>query len=307
MFTTSETREEIRDGIVFCRVRDWLRGCRMVSLPFSDHCEPLVDDRKDLALLLAALRLNQEREKWKYIELRPLGSWAGGEKQPSFAAGEDFFFHVLDLQPSLDTIFRNFHKSCIQRKIHRAERENLGYEAGRSEGLLEKFYYLLLLTRRRHQLPPQPLVWFKNLRDCLGERLTIRLVSHNGQPIASILTMSFKSSLVYKYGCSDARHHNLGGMPLLFWKTIQEAKALGICELDLGRSDTENPGLVAFKEHLGAKCSKLQYFRAPLHAAERPRFAKKTDWKLRLAKRTFEWMPDSLLKLAGNLLYRHIG
>jgi len=237
VFTTQSSGKELQNGIVFCRVQDWLRGSRMVSLPFSDHCQPLVDSEENLELLLGALRQNQEREKWKYIELRPLAPWkTGQENQTSFARGEEFIFHTLDLRPSLDTIFHNFHKSCVLRKIHRAEREDLDYEIGRSESLLAKFYHLLLLTRRRHQLPPQPLTWFRNLADCLGDRLAIRLVSKDGQPIASILTMSFKNSLVYKYGCSDARYHNLGGMPLLFWKTIQEGKACGAREFDLGLS-----------------------------------------------------------------------
>jgi hypothetical protein len=304
VFTTASSGEELKNGIVFCRVKDWLRGCRMVSLPFSDHCQPLVDSEENLELLLGALTQNQEREKWKYIELRPFAWWKTGQEiQPSFAKGDEFLFHTLDLRPSLDTIFHNFHKSCVQRKIHRAERENLEYEAGRSEPLLAKFYDLLLLTRRRHQLPPQPLAWFRNLADCLGDRLAIRLVSKDGQPIASILTLSFKNSLVYKYGCSDASYHNLGGMPLLFWKTIQEGKALGAQEFDLGRSEVDNPGLVDFKEHLGAAGSQLVYLRIERHRS-RPTV---TDWKVRCVRKAFSHMPNPFLKLAGNLFYRYIG
>src|ERR1019366_7818989 len=236
--------------------------------------------------------------------LRPIALWkTGQENQPSFAKGDEFFFHTLDLRPSLDTIFRNFHRSCVQRKTHRAERENLDYEAGRSESLLAKFYHLLLLTRRRHQLPPQPFAWFRNLADCLGDRLAIRLVSKDGQPIASILTLSFKNSLVYKYGCSDASYHNLGGMPLLFWKTIQEGKALGAHEFDLGRSEPDNAGLIAFKNHWGASQSRLVYFRFP---APQPQTNKDSAW-MQLAKQVFGRMPDSLLTTAGRFLYRHIG
>ena len=304
VFTTASSGEKLENGIVVCRVNDWFRGCRMVSVPFSDHCQPLVDSEENLTLLLEALRQNQEHKKWKYIELRPLTSWnTGQENQPSFAAGEEFFFHTLDLRPSLDTIFHNFHKSCVQRKIHRAERENLEYEAGRSESLLARFYQLLLLTRRRHQLPPQPLAWFRNLADCLGDRLAIRLVSKDSQPIASILTLSFKNLLVYKYGCSDARFHNLGGMPLLFWKTIQEGTASGAQEFDLGRSELDNPGLVNFKEHLGAAGSPLLYLRI-----ERPPSRHTaSDWKVRCVRKALSYMPNPCLKLAGNLFYRYIG
>ena len=304
VFTTAAPGQELHNGILFCRVKDWLRGCRMVSVPFSDHCQPLVDSEESLELLLAAMRQNQTKKKWKYIELRPLAVWqTDGEIESSFARGEEFFFHALDLQPSLDTIFHNFHKSCVQRKIRRAEREKLDYESGRSESLLAKFYHLLLITRRRHQLPPQPMAWFRNLADCLGDRLTIRVVSKDGQPIASMLTLSFKNSLVYKYGCSDGKYHNLGGMPLLFWKTIQEAKELGVHQLDLGRSEVDNQGLIEFKEHMGAARSPLAYLRIERQLSG-PMLK---DWKVRFLRKAVTYMPDPFLKLAGTLLYRYIG
>ena len=172
-FTTSVPGEDLKNGIVFSRVDSWLTGCRMVSLPFSDHCQPLVGDPEDLQLLVSSLQEHMDREKWKYIELRPLpasGEWqvASGEHWP-YAKSEEFYFHKLDLRPNLDALFRNSHKNCVQRKIRRAEQEHLEYEAGRSESILAKFYHLLLLTRRRHQLPPQPVAWFRNLVDCLRD------------------------------------------------------------------------------------------------------------------------------------------
>lgn len=276
----------------------------MVSLPFSDHCQPLVDTEENMEALLEAIRQNQKQKKWKYIELRPLGLWQTDEEiDSSCARSEEFLIHSLDLQPNLDTIFHNFHKSCVQRKIRRAEREKLDYEAGRSESLLAKFYHLLLITRRRHQLPPQPMAWFRNLSDCLGESLTIRLLSKDGQPIASILTVSFKSSLVYKYGCSDGKYHNLGGMPLLFWKAIQEAKESSVQEMDLGRSEMENKGLIEFKEHLGAASSRLTYLRINRQLSG-PTL---TDWKVRFLRKAFSHMPGSVLKLAGDFFYRYVG
>lgn len=304
VFTTAAPGEKLQNGIVCCRVKDWLRGCRMVSLPFSDHCQPLVESEDNMELLLEAMRQTQEQRNWKYIELRPLALWQTDERiDLSFARGEEFLFHTLDLQLSLDTIFHNFHKSCMQRKIRRAERERLNYEVGRSESLLTKFYHLLLITRRRHQLPPQPMAWFRNLSDCLGDSLTIRLVSKDGQPIASILTLSFKNSLVYKYGCSDAKYHNCGGMPLLFWKTIQEAKELGVHELDLGRSEVGNEGLIEFKGHLGATRSRLAYLRIERQLSH----PVLKDWKVRFLRKAVTHMPDPFLKLAGTLFYRYVG
>ena len=147
------------------------------------------------------------------------------------------------------------------------------------------------------------MAWFRNLVICLGDRLTIRVLSKDEQPIASILTLSYKNTLVYKYGCSDARFHNLGAMPLLFWKAIQEGKQWDAQEFDLGRSEVDNSGLIAFKEHLGAVRSELSYFRltrrrAPAHSRAR---------RMRVIRRVFGGMPDALAQLAGRVLYRHMG
>ena len=97
----------------------------------------------------------------------------------------------------------------------------------------------------------------------MGERLTLHIGRHGGEPIAALLTLSFRDTLVYKYGGSDASRHPLGAMPFLFWQVIQEAKAAGATTLDLGRSDLDQPGLIAFKEHLGAVPAPMAYYEHP--------------------------------------------
>ena len=301
--TTAAPGENLNNGIVLCRVKSWLTGNRVVSLPFTDHCQPLVESPESLRTLMASLRGEQARAKWKYLELRPRISSGQQEGGTSFGTSTKFNFHTLDLRPDLDSLHHGLHKSCVRRKIQRAEKENLAYEEGCSEALLAGFYHLLLLARRRHQLPPQPLGWFRNLLDCLGDRARIHLVSKDGLPVASILTLFHKQCLVYKYGGSDSRFHSLGGMPLLFWKAIQEGKRLGAKEFDLGRSDTDNPGLAAFKEHLGATCSTLTYFSYPPLKSSSPA----SGWKMNVVTSTFGWLPDKFLITAGRLLYRHVG
>jgi lipid II:glycine glycyltransferase (peptidoglycan interpeptide bridge formation enzyme) len=177
------------------------------------------------------------------------------------------------------------------------------YEDGTSEELLSRFYRLALLTRRRQQIPPQPLSWFRNLIACFGERVKIRLASHEGQPAAGILTIRYKGSMTYKYGGSDLRFHRLGPMQLLMWKAIQEAKENGLLEFDMGRTDWSNEGLLTFKDRWGAARSTLLYFR---HPAPEPHH-RMADVRMRIAKRAFALAPDSLLSSAGNILYRHIG
>jgi hypothetical protein len=304
VYTTTPPGRDLANGLVFCRVQSWLSGCRLVSLPFSDHCQPLIDGPESAAELLAWLERSQRRQEWKYIELRP--AFAGNspfEADGMLLQTESYFLHTLDLRPHPDSLFQCFDKSCIQRKIRRAEREQLIYEEGFSEKLLAKFYFLLILTRRRHGVPPQPLAWFRNAIAGLKNNILIRVASKGNQPVASILTILYKNTLTYKYGCSDARFNNLGGTPFLFWKAIQDAKSKGATKYDLGRSEVENAGLISFKENWGATGALLNYLRVPGAQSVHPH----SDWATRLAKNVFSKMPDVLLTATGRLLYRHIG
>jgi CelD/BcsL family acetyltransferase involved in cellulose biosynthesis len=303
---TTSPGQTLENGIVVCRVRGWTSR-RLVSLPFSDHCDPLVDRSDDLSEILARLAGETRTAGWRSVELRPRAlvgqAFEVAARACSLKPSGKYCLHSVDLRAHATEMFRRFHPSSTQRAVRRAEREGLTYEAGTSDRLLASFYRLLRMTRRRHGLPPQPLAWFRNLLACMGDRVALHVASKGGEPIAGILTLTFKQTMTYKYGGSDAAHHRLGGMPFLFWRVIQDAQARGFAELDLGRSDLNQPGLIAFKDHLGATRSTLTYYRYP----ERQSAAAASDWMPRFARGVFAHLPDATLDLAGRLLYKHLG
>lgn len=303
-FTTCSPNEPLKNGLVFCEIASCITGRRLVSLPFSDHCDVLVDSEAEREELLAHACSRAELDGYGYVEIRPK---TDGEcialTRATLQATKTLCLHRLSLDLPLDTLFHNLHKSCIQRKIQRAEREALEYESGRSEALILRFYGLLLRTRRRHRLPPQPLRWFHNVVESMGQNLIIRLVSHDHQPVAAMLTLSHKTTLTFKYGCSDERFHNLGGVPFLFWRAIQEAKYQGLSEFDLGRSDLSDFGLVQFKDRLGALKTMLPYWRWP--SARNGGVSSR--WQLKIAQAMLSWIPDPMFVASGKFLYRHIG
>ena len=235
------------------------------------------------------------RRKYKYLELRPLQAC----RLSMFAQSQRFLFHSLDLRPPLEALFRNLHNDCVRRKIRRAEREGLEIEAGTSASLVDAFFTLQLHTRRRHGLPPQPKLWFGNLVKKMQGAATIRVASYRGKPVASILTLRHGSTETYKYGCSEAEDNNLGGMQLLFWRAIQDAKAAGMNRMDLGRCDLDSEGLAKFKERLGATRREIVYARYPAD------FKENIGKNRSLASKVFSNLPDSLLAFSGRILYRH--
>jgi lipid II:glycine glycyltransferase (peptidoglycan interpeptide bridge formation enzyme) len=176
------------------------------------------------------------------------------------------------------------------------------YEVGRSKQLLDEFYRLLLITRRRHRAIPQPRAWFRNLIESMGDKLQIRVVRKDRNPIAAMLTLRHRATIIYKYGCSDQRFHSLGAMPLLFWRLIEESRNSGGQRIDLGRSDLDNDGLITFKEKFGTARRLLTYYRYPRPEREE----RIRRWDSRAVRQFFSILPDTALSTAGKLLYRHL-
>lgn len=302
--TTTNPESELTNGVVLCRISTWLTGSRLVSVPFADHCDPLVDDREELHAILDWLAQESTRTKCKYAELRPLDDCMGSGGQSCFRQGDEFRIHLLDLSPSVEELFQSFDKNSVQRRVRKVEKAPLDYEAGNSEELLNKFYHLMVLTRRRHRVPPQPLAWYRNLLAAFGDQASIRVVSLGSTPIASMLTLSYGDSMMYKYGCSDERYNKLAGTAFLFWRAIRDAKEAGKKLFDMGRSDLDNPGLITFKSNWGTTNSALTYWRFP---AESVATTKGISSLRAIGGAILSHLPDRWLVAVGRALYKHAG
>ncbi len=304
VFTTSSATGDLKNGLVFCYINSWLTGYRLVSLPFSDHCEPLCDSVEDMNFLIRYLQTCLEHQKWKYLELRTInGNFGQTGDGTAFLPAETYFLHRLDLRPDLNSVFRSLDKDSVQRRIQRAMRAGLVEKCGRSEDLLREFYALFVNTRRRHSLPPIPYAWFQNLIHCQDKALEIRLAYKDNIPIAAILTLQFRNVVYFKYGCSDARFRKFGATPWLLWRGIASGKANGANEFDMGRTQEDNQGLLVFKNHWVPQPERLVYWRFPYSAS----LVSFDRWKLKVAQNIFSYMPGKLLTMIGRFIYRHIG
>ena len=304
VWTTTPPGRELSDGVVLCRVRSLLTGRRLVSLPFSDHCEPLAEGPQGHEILFSALRREVQRGGWKYVEIRPLSESVvlSADEEDRWGRHEAWH-HVLRLHDAPEELLKSFHNTAIRQTIRRAEREGLEYVEGCDESLLRQFYLLLLQTRRKHKLPPAPARWFRTLARNLGSDMQVRVARKDGQPVAAIATLTYKRICYYKYSCLDARYGNLGGTPMLLWRTIQRACEGGYTALDMGRSDHDNEGLLTFKDRWNAERSVLRYYCYPSCGDERPEHGRIR----KAAEEIFSRLPDRMLVLAGDLLYRHMG
>jgi hypothetical protein len=294
---------DLKSAMIFCDIRSWPTGHRMVSLPFSDHCAPLCDWATEFGSLIGHLQASRVSRKWKYLEIRPInGAFDGIAKKLGFATADKYFMHSLNLEPAAEEIFRRLHRDSVQRRVRHAERVGVVELCGTSQRFLTDFYQLLVRTRARHNLPPPPYAWFRNMLDCMGHAADLRIAYMERIPVAAVLILHFKDKSYYKYGCSDERFHHLGSVPFLLWRAILNAKSIGSKTFDLGRTGVNQHGLLQFKNHW-APVSEATYWRFP----PGPSVRLIGGWKLSVVKRVCAYLPDGLLRIAGTLLYPHIG
>jgi hypothetical protein len=304
VFTTSPPLHALENGLLFCRICSWITGNRIVSLPFSDHCAPLGEPDGRFESLICHLCTARASQGWKYLELRPAGgSFAKVVQKVGFKPAGKYVLHQVDLEPAVEEIFRRLNKTCVQCRVRRAARAGVLEVCGNSQGLLRDFYQLLVRTRGRHSLPPQPYAWFSNLLDCMGEAVDLRLAYLKNVPVAAVLVFHFRGTSYYKYGCSDERFHNLDVMPFLLWRAIVKAKSIGSKSFELGRTEVDHHGLIAFKNHWTPITEPLTYWAFPSDRSIT--FIK--EWKQRMVKCVCARVPERLLATVGTLLYRHAG
>lgn len=222
---------------------------RLLSLPFTDACRPLVRSehvRQEFAAELAHVG---------QIELRgPLE----GDGLVQRVRGVT---HLLDLENDADAVRARF-RPQMRRNVTRAERE--GVVVRRAElraDLVDTFYALHLRTRRRQGVPVQPRRFFGLLWDgLLAQGLGTLLLAYSGaMPVAGAVFLHWNHAVTYKFGASDPAYWRLRPNNLLFWEAIREACARGDRTFDFGRTELDNVGLREFKSGWGAREQPLVY------------------------------------------------
>ena len=288
---------EIVAGLPMARVDSRLTGRRLVAVPFSDLCPPLVEPgaRGAAEALAQAIR---EAQAAAGVPLQVRGPVVA--LREAQVAGR-FLHHRLALGDSAEDSLAAA-KPAIARGIAKARREGVAIERRTDTRALETFYALHLRTRRRQGVPTQPKRFVMSFAELFARDLGFVLLAvHGGRPIAAAVFLTFNGRLVYKYGASDERSLAVRPNNLLFEAAIGWGAANGMRELDFGRTDLDNAGLAQFKRSWGATEETLAY---TYLGGEPP-----DGWRRgeRLLGAIIRRTPQATSRLVGALLYRHTG
>lgn len=246
---------EIAGGLPVAEVRDPLRRRRWVSLPFTDHCPPLLPDgleRRDLEDLLDDAR---REAGLRSFELRDEIAAGAEHARPAGVR------HVLALDRQGAGALASV-KPSVRRNVRAATRNGIRIvRADERRDVAETFYRLQGITRRRLGVPVQPRRYFESLwRNVVATKLGFLLLALvDDRPIAGAIFLEWNGTTVYKHGASDHAFWSLRPNDLLFWTAIESSLEQGRRAFDFGKSAFEDEGLRRYKSGWGASELPLAY------------------------------------------------
>lgn len=295
-----DTSTELLGAVPAMEVRlPWQRRPRWVSLPFTDHCAPLLGPGVEAARFRAELEAARLAAGGREAEVRTdLGDAAW--RTPTSAV-----IHHLPLDPDPDAVLARTHRSQVQRNIKKAEREGVEVRrAAVSTDLTQVFFDLHVGTRQRQGVPVQPRRFFRALWDhVIAPGHGFVLLAHVGAtPVAGAVFLSWNGTLVYKYGASDPHHLSARPNHAIFREAITWGCTHGCRSLDFGRTDVANEGLRSFKSAWGGVESPLVYSRVGGAVAS----GGAARWSPMLQP-VLRRLPPSVTRALGQALYKYAG
>ena len=284
----------------FMEVRSWLTGTRGVSLPFSDYCPLIIQEKTRFPKLLDQIITKARQRRWKFVELR-----GADEFLPAASPWICYYRHILILNGSEAQTFDKL-RSNYRAKIKKAHQNNVTVEILRSPEAMSTYYHLHCLTRKRHGLPPQPASFFKKVHEhVISQNLGfVILASNQGKYVSGAVFFHFGKRAIYKFGAMDMSYQHLNPNYLVFWNAIQWLCRNGYDELCFGKTASDNKGLIQFKVGWGTEKVALNYYRYDTKPAA---FIHNSKQNVEQGYYLFRKMPLSLLRLAGGALYPHVG
>jgi CelD/BcsL family acetyltransferase involved in cellulose biosynthesis len=287
-------------GFPFCRISDML-GERIVAMPFSDYCDPLVEDADSWRLLID--RLLPERLP---INVRCLHNDLPLADE-RFDLTKQAKWHRLDLRPELDALWNAMHDST-HRAIRKSERTGLTVRIAESEHELRTFFEMHLKVRKyKYGLLAQPFSFFQNIWRQFVEagHGFLLLAIHDEKIVAGDFFLDWKDTLYYKFNASLPDDLSFRPNDLLIWEAVQHGKQHGFAYLDFGLSDIDQQGLVRYKRKFGTEEKTISFLR---HSPQAPPNRAEQELRELLGKLTNRFtdrmVPDLVTEKAGEDLYR---
>lgn len=247
---------EIIAGLPLMEVDKLPTGRRVVALPFSDFCQPLLRDATCAGQMADAIQTWRRECGWPQVEVRwPLPSRSGAY------VGQGFFRHVTRLESDAEQVYGRFKKTQVQQCIRQAIKAGVVVVEAQTWEDIQVYYDLHVRTRKRLGVPTQSIRLFRLLwEQLLSKGFGFVLLAYaDSKAVAGAVFLNWNQVLTYKFSASDPVHWPLRPNHAVLWRAIRWGCENGYRLFDWGRTDLDDTGLRAFKNGWGTAEHALSY------------------------------------------------
>jgi hypothetical protein len=298
---------EIYAGIPLIDIPSNITGKRLDCLPCSEYCYPLVYSSKDLIQLLEAVKEKIDIKPEYFFEIKGWEELISPEES-GFAESSQYLQHISVLKDNPAGRRAEFDKNYhLKRNLEKAERSKITIRDADGDDDLKRFSQLSVITRRRLNLLPWPSQFIKSIhRHVIAAGYGFLLLAEfDGRVVAGSLYLCFKDRAILKINASDKLHAKLRANYLITIKAMERAFHGGYKHFDFGITHLNNSGLIAFKRQWGSNESQINYYtyfgdKSRMNPREKPSYRKVYNLINKIA-------PTFMVKIASNILYRHLG
>ena len=287
-------------GIPFCKVED-IKQQRVVTLPFSDYCDPLVKSYDQWLALTEPLLEGSSPYTIRCLH----NEVALLDKR--FVLANKAKWHGMDLGEDIDALWSALHSSS-RRAVRKARREGVTVRVAQEEKDLRCFYELHRDVRKyKYQMVAQPYRFFLNIwhKMITAGKGALMLAVHQEKVIGGVLFLIWKNRLYYKFNASAQAHLQVRPNDLIIWEGINYGKSQGLDYLDFGLSDWDQESLVRYKRKFASEEKTISMLRS--QSCRGTTFQEQEINRLlpQLTDLfTDESVPDTITEKAGDILYR---
>lgn len=295
-------------GIAYCTIDDGL-GQRVVSFPFSDFQDPVGEPGA------AAEAINSVAQGDLPVRFKiPAGSLPS-DSVPAVDTDRfptqrrDLLHHIIDVtDEDAETQFASLN-SQVRQNIRKGRRAGIEVEMRSDLAAVRQFFDLHVGVRtRKYRLLPQPYRFFEAIYESFSDQDHIRvaLAKLDGKVVAGIVYIECGDTLYYKFNASDAGELKVRPNELLIWAGIEHCIERGLHGIDLGVSDTDQPGLVRYKRKFAHQEQEVVTLDRPAAGEPDARIAElRASFGQLTQLLTDERVPADISEQAGAVLYRY--
>jgi CelD/BcsL family acetyltransferase involved in cellulose biosynthesis len=285
-------------AILFSHIRD-VRGSRIVCLPFSDYCDPLIEDASAWSELVEPLLTLTSP-----VRLRCLwNSLPSGDAR--FTLYKRAKWHAIDLTRAEDNLWADLSGRARQ-NIRHAWRSGVVVREGKSLKDVQLFHRMHShLRKAKYRLLAQPLAFFENLHEIFSheDRVTVLIAELGDTPLAGIFLLQWRDVLYYKFNATLDQQSRPND--LLLWRAMLLGHRRGLATLDLGISDPDQPGLVRYKRKFATEERDICFFEWLPQEYRDPRENDASEVFGHITRLlTHPSVPDEITRAAGEAFYR---